>query len=361
MIYCSYPLAQYLSYKDEIQTAIKNVLDGGAYILGDEVRRFENNFASYCQASHGIGVNSGTDALIIALKVLGIKAGDEVITTSHTALATVAAIIAAGATPVLCDIESDNYTIDTKKIKNLITKKTKVLIAVHIYGQPVDMDEIMNIASEHNLKVIEDCAQSTGGFYKGRRLGTIGDIGCFSFYPTKNLGALGDAGMLITNHPEMADKMSAIRQYGWDRARQTLAPGINSRLDEIQAAVLNVKLKYLDDDNKKRQKIAEYYSLALMGKVVKVPKLKLRQESVFHLYVIEVEDRDRVKNKLENNNIYPGIHYEKPVHEHKGYSSYCKVPAEGLSVTESIAKRILSLPIYPELGEKDVERIISLF
>lgn len=360
MIYCSYPLAQYQSHKNEIDQAILRALASKNYILGDEVTRFENSFAGFCNASYGVGVNSGTDALIIALRVLNIKTGDEVITTSHTALATVAAIVAVGAVPILCDIKHDDYTIDSSKIEKLITKKTKAIIPVHIYGQPADMDEIMKIADNHDLNVIEDCAQSTGGIYKGRRLGSIGDIGCFSFYPTKNLGAVGDGGMLITSDPSVANKASSFRQYGWNHSRKTSAPGVNSRLDEIQAAILNVKLKYLDSDNNKRQKIAELYSKALEGKVAKVPKINIFKESVFHLYVIEVDNRKALKTKLEKNGVYPGIHYETPVYKNGGYSSLCKLPLDGLKVTDSIVERILSLPMYPELSVQDIERIVSL-
>jgi dTDP-4-amino-4,6-dideoxygalactose transaminase len=360
LIYCSYPHAQYQSHKDEIDLAILKALASENYILGEEVKRFESSFASFCNATYGVGVNSGTDALIIALRAIDINPGDEVITTSHTALATVAAIVAAGAVPVLCDIERENYTIDTNKIEKLITKKTKAIIPVHIYGHPADMDEVIRIAGEFGLKVIEDCAQSAGGIYKGRRLGSIGDIGCFSFYPTKNLGAAGDGGMLITSDPDVAEKASAFRQYGWDYSRKTLAPGINSRLDEIQAAILNVKLRYLDDDNKKRQKIAAFYSKALVGKAAKVPKINLLEESIFHLYVIEVDDRKKLKTRLEENGIFPGIHYEIPVYKNGGYSSLCRVPVDGLGVTDNIVGRILSLPMYPELHEKDINRIVAL-
>ena len=359
LIYCSSPAAQYLAHRAEIQAAISRTLDSGSYILGHEVSSFERSFASYCKASFAVGVNSGTDALIIALKSLDIKHGDEVITASHTALATAAAIIAVGATPVLCDVEPENYTIDTKELEALISKKTKAIIPVHIYGHPAEMDAITGIASAHNIRVIEDCSQSTGGSFRGRRLGTIGDIGCFSFYPTKNLGAIGDGGLLITNHPEIASKISAIRQYGWDPERNTLAPGINSRLDEIQAAVLNVKLKYLDQDNLRRQTLAELYTRGLIGKVQKVPELKSTRDSVCHLYVIEVDQREKVINTLEASGIFPGIHYKRAVHQHNGYTQYCRLPRKGLPVTERIVKRILSLPMFPELSNSDVSRVVS--
>ena len=245
MIHCALPLAQYQSYKNEILKSIKRVLDKGCYILGPEVEEFETNFASYCNVDYAIGVNSGTDALTLALRALAIGVGDEVITASHTALATISAVISTGATPVLVDIDPIHFTIAPECIQNAITPKTKVVIPVHLYGQPAEMDEIMKISEEAGLWVVEDCAQSIGAIYKGKKTGSIGNIGCFSFYPTKNLGAVGDGGMITTKDAKLALRIQRLRQYGWDKDRVTEEVGVNSRLDELQAAILKIKLKHL--------------------------------------------------------------------------------------------------------------------
>ena len=255
VIHCAFPLAQYQSHKNEILKSIKRVLDKGCYILGPEVEEFETNFASYCNVDYAIGVNSGTDALTLALRALAIGAGDEVITASHTALATISAVISTGATPVLVDIDPIHFTIAPECIQNAITPKTKVVIPVHLYGQPAEMDEIMKISEEAGLWVVEDCAQSIGAIYKGKKTGSIGNIGCFSFYPTKNLGAVGDGGMITTKDAKLALRIQRLRQYGWDRDRVTEEVGVNSRLDELQAAILKIKLKHLDADNTSRREI----------------------------------------------------------------------------------------------------------
>jgi len=259
IILCANPKAQYLSYRDDINSAIQRVLDSGWYILGEEVTQFEKEFAQFNTVSHAIGVGSGTEALHIALRAVDIGQGDEVITTAHTAVATASAIDLAGAKPVFVDIEPDFFTIDPDLIEDAITSKTKAIIPVHIYGQPCDMDAIMGIAKKHGLQVIEDCAQAHGATYKDKRVGTMGNIGCFSFYPTKNLGAIGDGGALVTNNNQLAEKIKFFREYGWEDRYISSKEGWNSRLDELQAAILRIKLKNLDKDNNLRQQHALAY------------------------------------------------------------------------------------------------------
>lgn len=361
MISCANPLAQYLSQKGEIIEAVKRVLEGGNYILGPEVENFEKSFAAYCGVDFSVGVNSGTDALILTLRALDIGPGDEVITVSHTALATIAAIVASGATPVLVDIDPAYYTMSPQCFQRAITSKTKAVIPVHLYGQPADMDAIMTIAREHRLFVIEDCAQATGAIYKGNRVGSIGDAGCFSFYPTKNLGAIGDGGMVVTRNSSLAERIRRLRQYGWDEYRTTEEPGLNSRLDEIQAAILNIKLKSLDQDNARRGEIANIYNEGLADLPIILPKTRTDTIHVYHLYVIASKERDQLKKWLAGKEVFAGVHYPVPGHLHGGYGHRCQVPSEGLPVTESVLGNILSLPMYPEMSLAQATQVTSLF
>ena len=316
---------------------MENVLRSGHYILGEQVSQFEIDFSKFIGQNHGTGVNSGTDALILSLRALGVGVGDEVITVSHTALATVSAIVSCGATPVLVDIEL------------AITSKTRAIIPVHIYGHAADMTLIMEIAKQYNLHVIEDCAQATGAEYNGALVGSIGTLGCFSFYPTKNLGGIGDGGMVVTNNQALASSVASLRQYGWDSQRNAMISGLNSRLDELQAAILNVKLKYLEQDNQQRIRLAKLYDEQLSGTRVRTPQVRKDSKHVYHLYVVKCQDRDSVVRKLNSNDIFPGIHYPKPIHFQSGYKKLCKTPAKGLPVTERLSNNILSLPMYPEL------------
>ena len=385
MIPCANPKAQYLSYRDEINSAIQNVLDSGWYILGNEVQLFEEEFARYIGVIRGIGVGSGTEALHLALCACGIGHGDEVITVSHTAVATVAAIELAGATPVLVDIDPDFYTIDPEKIESAITSHTKAIIPVHIYGHPADMDPIVEIAEKHNLKVIEDCAQAHGAiYYSGqmseirgqknkeshssintanpikkypRKVGTLGDMGCFSFYPTKNLGALGDGGMVVTNNEKLAEKAKLLHEYGWAERYVSHITGWNTRLDEIQAAILRVKLKHLDEDNSKRVRIAELYSKELEACDIILPKQRKDSAHVYHLYVIRSERRDALLIFLKEKGIGVSIHYPVPVHLQPAYTHL--QARDKLPETEKITKEIISLPIYPELSESDIQTTIK--
>lgn len=353
-IYCSNPTAQFHSYKQEITEAITRVCEQGPYILGEEVAAFEIEFAEYHNINYCVGVGSGTDALVLTMKAFDIGSGDEVITVSHTALATVAAIVMTGAKAVLVDIEEDYYTLDPCKITAAITTKTKAIIPVHLYGQACDMDPILEIAKKYDLKIIEDCAQAHGATYKGRKVGTMGDAGCFSFYPTKNLGAIGDGGGIITNNRNLYERLKRIRQYGWDQCRIGQELGMVSRLDEIQAAVLRVKLRYLNNDNKKRRAIAEQYNDLLDNTSLFSPKERYECKHVYHLYVVRSNQRDLIKNKLYELGIEAGIHYMSPVHMHPGYKDKIKVNVEDLSITNQITKEILTLPVYPELNIKIV-------
>jgi dTDP-4-amino-4,6-dideoxygalactose transaminase len=362
MIPCACPSAQYRTHRDAIQAAVMRVLDGETYILGSEVAAFETAFAAYCdpaQTLHAVGVNSGTDALILAMHALGIGTGDEVVTVAHTALATIAAVIAVGATPVLVDIDPLTYTLDPALLEPAITPRTKAVIAVHLYGQAADMAPITEICRRHGVAVIEDCAQAAGGMYQGKRIGCLADIACFSFYPTKNLGAIGDAGMVVAADGGLAERIRRLRQYGWDSARQTSAPGVNSRLDEVQAAILNVKLPFLDAENARRARHAAAYKEGLSSLPLGLPWVRPGTEHVYHLYVIACDERDALKRSLERAGIMAGIHYPVPAHRHLGYADKVRVPIRGLPVTDQVASRILSLPLYPELEEAQIEHVIS--
>lgn len=353
------PLAQYHAHRDAVQTAITRVLEGGTYVLGEEVVSFERTFADYCGVANGVGVGSGTDALILALRALGIGPGDEVITVSHTAVATVAAVLASGATPVLVDVDPIYYTIDPARIEAAITPRSKAIIAVHIYGQPAEMDSILAIGRRSHLHIVEDCAQAAGARYRGRRVGGLGDVACFSFYPTKNLGAVGDGGMVVTGDAEVASRVRRLRQYGWDDARDTREIGVNSRLDPLQAAILSAKLEYLDADNARRDAIARRYDQSLAGLPVTVPAGHTDNGHAFHLYVVRCEERDCLKTHLAADGIRTAVHYSVPVHRQNGYAEKSVVPNEGLPLTERLAEQILSLPMYPELSDAEIDRITT--
>lgn len=356
MILCSDPKEGYLSHQKEIDQAIHSVLHEGRYILGNEVKCFEEEFASYIGVKYAVGVGSGTEALYITLKAYNIGQGDEVITVSHTAVATVAAIRQCGAIPVFIDIEPDYFTIDISKIDKRITKRTRAIIVVNLYGQPADIDPIIQLAKLHDLCVIEDCAQAHGAAYKGRKVGSIGDVGCFSFYPTKNLGAIGDGGLITTNNEDIAKRIKLLREYGWQERYISFIQGHNSRLDEIQAAILRIKLKYLDKDNDRRNEIAALYNEGLSKSILNLPKIRIGCSHVFHLYVIRSNRRNALKSFLLDNDIMALIHYPVAVHLQPAYREYSDVTLE---VTEKIADEILSLPIYPELSDENVNYIVE--
>ena len=359
MILCANPAAQFLSYQDEIEAAVLKVLRSNRFILGEEVEALEGEFANYIGICSAIGVANGTDALEIAIRALDIGQGDEVITVSHTAVATVAAIEAAGATPVLVDVDPVFYTLNPLQLKEVLTTKTKAVIAVHLYGQSADLDAISQFCNENKLFLIEDVSQAHGARWRGKRLGSIGDIGCFSCYPTKNLGAIGDAGLITTNDLKLGNKIRMLREYGWKQRYISDIVGRNSRLDELQAAILRVKLRHLDADNQKRRLIAAEYSKLLGGTKFQLPSSRQNAEEVFHLYVVRSHGRQYLMEYLEKNGIQAGIHYPVPIHIQPAYKTHIRT-AVNMHVTEGLAKEVLSLPMYPELLLADVTRIIDV-
>jgi len=358
VIPCSDPHASYLACQAEIDHAVAAVLAGGRYILGREVEALEREFAAFVGCRHGIGVGSGTEAIHIALRACGIGNGDEVVTVSHTAVATVAAIEAAGATPVLVDIDPDYFTIDPAKLQKAITTRTRAIIPVHLYGQPAALAEIMDIARKRDLRVIEDCAQAHGSSYKGMPVGSWGDLACFSFYPTKNLGAFGDGGMVVTNDDVLATQCRLLREYGWAERYVSSRPGFNTRLDEIQAAILRVKLPRLDDDNHRRRQLAERYDALLAGTGLITPRRRPGGSHVFHLYVVRSKARDRLREYLHRNGIGALIHYPVLVHRQPAYRHRLRCPG-GMGETEKAAGEILSLPMYPELTVARLQRVVE--
>ncbi len=358
MIQCANPAAQFGSYSEEIEAAVLRVLRGSTYILGPEVSALEQEFAAYIGTAKCIGVGNGTDAIEIALRALKIGVGDEVITVSHTAVATVAAIESSGAVPVLIDVDPLYYTLDPSQLEEVVTSKTRAVIAVHLYGQAFDLDAIGRFCEQHGLSLIEDVSQAHGARWKGQRLGSFGHVGCFSCYPTKNLGAIGDAGLITTNDERLAERIRMLREYGWRQRYISETQGRNSRLDEIQAAILRIKLRYLDADNLKRNIIANQYTNLLDGLDVVTPKTRSEAEHVFHLYVIKIRNRDALINHLKKSGIYPGIHYPLPIHLQAAYINRIRT-ASKMSVTNSLANEVLSLPMYPEIKSEQVIEVIS--
>jgi len=358
MILCANPRAQYVAHRREIDTAIAAVLERGFYVLGEEVRAFEADFAAYVGVQHGIGVGSGTEALHVALAALGVGAGDEVITVSHTAVATVSAIEMRGATPVLVDIDPRTYSMDPARLSARITSRTRAIIPVHLYGRALELDPILDIAKQHGIAVIEDCAQAHGAKRSGHRTGARGTFGCFSFYPTKNLGALGDGGMIVTNDPQLAARARQIREYGWVERYVSKTIGWNSRLDELQAAVLRVKLGVLDADNAARRDRAKRYDAGLRDCRLQLPVWTDDESHVFHLYVVRSAQRDRLQLALKEAGIGALVHYPVPVHLQPAYAS--RLPgSDALPETERAAREVLSLPMYPELSTDDIATVIA--
>jgi dTDP-4-amino-4,6-dideoxygalactose transaminase len=358
MIMQANPSAQFHSYQAEIEAAVLRVLRGNRYILGPEVEALEQEFADYIGTRKAVGVANGTDALEIALRALGIGPGDEVITVSHTAVATVAAIEAAGAVPVLVDVEPNYYTLDPWQLDEVLTPRTRAVIAVHLYGQAADLDVISDFCRRHTLALIEDTAQAHGAQWKGQRLGSIGQMGCFSCYPTKNLGAIGDAGLITTNDVALADKIRSLREYGWQQRYVSDVPGRNSRLDELQAAILRVKLRHLDADNKTRRLLAAQYTRLLHGQAIQPPAIREGAEHVFHLYVVQTRRRQELMDYLKTQNIHTGIHYPVPIHCQAAYKGRIRT-ADSMEVTETLAKTVLSLPLYPEFDVGQLHEVVQ--
>ena len=350
---------QYTALQEEIDAVLQSVLKGGQFILGENVRLFEEEFASYCGACFAVGVGSGTEALHLALLACGIGPGDEVITVPNTAVATVSAISLASARPVFVDVDPRTFTMDPDKIEEKITPRTRAIVPVHLYGQPADLGPILALADRYSLLVIEDACQAHGATYGGKRVGTLGQVGCFSFYPTKNLGAYGDGGMVLTDDLEIAQRVRLLCNYGQSDRYHAIAEGMNSRLDELQAAVLRVKLRYLDRWNALRRQWANLYSSLLKGEGVEVPFIASGREHIFHLYVVKSRGRDRLATYLEEHGVATLVHYPIPVHLQVAYRhlGYC----EGdLPVSEACAQEVLSLPIFPEMREEEVLYVADL-
>jgi len=356
--------AQYNNYKAEIDSSIAQVLSDTAFVLGPHVKEFEKGFSAYLNSKHCAGVSNATDALYLAFSLLGVGDGDEVIIPANTFVATAVGVIMCGGTPVLVDMDADTYLIDYSKIEAAITPKTKAICPVHLYGRACDMDKILDIAKKHDLTVVEDVAQSPGAKWKGKCVGTFGDFGCFSFYPGKNLGAYGDAGAVTTQSDEFNLAVRSKRNFGSERKYEYPEYGINARLSGIQAAVLNVKLKYLDKWNSRRWDIASKYSesfadLSKNGSV-KLPDLVNKDEHVFHLFVIEVDDPKVVNEGLSKQNIASNYHYPFPFHLQPGYE-YLGYKEGSFPNTEKASKRLLSLPIYPDMTDEQVDYVIDNF
>ena len=348
--------SQYKTIKPEIDKAIKKVVDSQRFILGPQLEAFEKEFAEYLGVKYVVGVGSGTDALILAMLCLGLKNGDEVITPANSFIATTTAIVQVGAKPVFVDCDSETYQIDINQVEKKINKKTKAILPVHLYGAPVEIKRLQVIANKHKLFLIEDAAQAHGATFKGKKLGTFGDMGAFSFYPGKNLGAYGDGGAIVTNRADFYDKLLKLRNHGESKKYSHDIYGINSRLDEIQAAVLRVKLKHLDKWNKQRSIIAGKYKNSL--KNYKTQKIIQNGKSVYHLFIIESSKRDKLQKFLLDNGIRTQIHYPIPIHLQKAYK-YLGYKLGDFPITEKLAKRILSIPIYPELTKMQLEYLKS--
>lgn len=348
---------EYEEIGNDILQEIDMVLKQGSFILGNNLKEFEVAFAKYIGVKHAIGVNSGSDALFFALKSLGIGKGDEVITVSNSFISTADSIIRTGAWPVFVDINSLTYCMDTNQITKLINSKTKAILPVHLYGHPVDMDPIMKIAKNHNLYVVEDACQAHGSEYKGKKVGSFGDLACFSFYPTKNLGAYGDGGLVVTNENGFSENIERLRNYGQLDKYEYKVSGYNSRLDEIQAAILKTKLLKLDNWNDNRRNIAKKYDELLEGLNIQIPLEKDYAKHVYHLYVIRCKNRDRVLNRLMESGIQSQIHYPIPIHLQKTYNLHKN---GNLHLTEKTSKEILSIPMHPWLKTSEIIDIVNV-
>jgi len=340
----------------ELDAATARVLESGWFVLGREGEAFEREFAGWVGAAHGVGCASGTDAIELALRALGVGEGDEVVTQANTCVPTVAAIRRAGAAPVLCDVEPDAATVDVESLRGAVSPRTRAIVPVHLYGQVGDIDGVLAVAREAGVPVVEDCAQAHGAEADGRRAGSIGALGAFSFYPTKNLGALGDGGAVVTSDAELDERLRLVRQYGQADRYVHVAEGVNSRLDELQAALLRAKLAHLDVWNERRARIAERYERALAGTPVR-PLARLDgRRHVFHLFVVAAPDRDRFRAALDERRVATIVHYPRPIHGHPPYAALGNGPVP-LTVSERLAGEVVSLPIYPELTDAEVEHV----
>lgn len=350
------PGASLAEYRDEIEQAISRVLTSGHYVLGPEVESLEAEFSAYVGTQEAVGVNSGTDAIALTLRALGVGLGDEVITVSHTAVATVAAIEQVGATPVLVDVNSDTLTMDVEQAHAAVTPATRAIIPVHLYGNVCDVVGLRDLCDARGLALIEDCSQAHGARVGRAHVGTVGIAGVFSCYPTKNLGALGDAGLITTSDPGLARRLRRIRQYGWEVRNQSREVGVNSRLDEIQAAVLRTKLLHLDEDIRRKRKVARQYDQALSGSGLTRVSKRADTKSAYHLYVVRSTERDALMKHLDVRGIDTAIHYPFPVHQQLSYAGRLRT-GHRMNETDAAAATVLSLPMYPQLSDDDVARV----
>jgi len=358
MILCANPSAQFQSHQAEIEDAVLRVMRGNRYILGEEVEALEQEFASYIGATDAIGVANGTDAIELVLRAMGIGHGDEVITVSHTAVATVAGIESAGATPVLVDVDPDYYTMNPDQLEEVFSPRTKAVMPVHLYGQPVDLERIMSFCQKHKLIMVEDVSQAHGSTWRGKKLGSFGTAACFSCYPTKNLGAIGDGGLITTSHTGLAKKIKMLREYGWRERYISEISGRNSRLDELQAAILRIKLRHLDEDNSKRRQLAHSYTKLLNLPGLVLPKTRANAEHVFHLYVVKSRERTKALETLKAKDIHAGIHYPVPIHKQSAYQRRIRT-AHIMEITENLSEEVLSLPLYPELSNETAKEVAA--
>lgn len=347
-------------YSSELKNAASRVIDSGWYILGEEKQEFERSFAAYCGVEYCVGVGNGLDALRLIL--MGyieqglMKEGDEVIVPANSFIATALAVTQTGLNPVFVDCSEDSYNICPNSVSKNINHRTKAIIAVHLYGQVAEMDSLREIANKHGLKLIEDAAQAHGAVYKGRKVGSLADAAAFSFYPVKNLGSLGDAGAITTNDKDLFDIVSALSNYGSDLKYEHKYKGVNSRLDEMQAALLSVRLKYLDDDNRRRREIAAIYLSEINNDLIHLPKLDKVENHVFHLFVIRSKQRDKIHDYLMDNEIYTQIHYPKAINNQAAYREVSNID---LPITERLQKEVLSLPLYPSLTNEEIMKIVN--
>lgn len=348
-----------LRYRDDLHSALDRVLDAGIFILGKETDSFENEFASYCNVNYCIGVANGLEALHLVLRAWGVGPGDEVIVPSNTFIATWLAVSYTGAIPVAVEPDLVTYNIDPARIEAAITSRTRVIIPVHLYGQPADMGGIMAIAEKHGLKVLEDAAQAHGARYQGQRTGGLGHAAGFSFYPGKNLGALGDGGAVTTDDPELAERIRVLRNYGSRIKYQHETKGFNSRLDELQAAFLRIKLRHLDADNSRRKMIAERYQQTLEGAGIIIPVVRPWADPVWHLYVIRTKQRDLFKDKLDALGVGSLSHYPIPLHIQGAYNSSNSIAVNSFPIAEKIANEVISLPMGPHLTDDQVDNVIE--
>jgi dTDP-4-amino-4,6-dideoxygalactose transaminase len=349
---------EYLSIQSEINDAIKKVFEKGQFILGENVKSFEEEFAAFIGSQYAIGVSNGTDALHLSLVALRIGEGDEVITAANTAAATALSIKMTAARPVFADIDPSTCTLSINSVENAISDRTKAIIPVHLYGCPADLDPLLDISQRKGIPIIEDACQSHGAKYKGKMTGTLGAVGCFSFYPTKNLGAYGDAGMIVTNDESLFEKILMLRNLGQTDRYHHKVPGFNNRMDELQAAILRIKLKYLDEWNRKREELASLYSRSLANVSIALPINPQYASRVYHLYVIHLNNRDALFEYLRRNSISAEIHYPVPLHLQEAFQ-YLGIKEGTLPFTEESAKKVLSLPLYPQLSANDVEIVAS--